>query len=273
MIYLRKLLDMFFLSMVPSLVSFFLMWKFMGYATWLTTCIISTIIFYFGTVLLLRRFIHDIKSERKYYMVHLTTFAIYTALGAILLITDQMYPFTWMFFHTRIFSILTQAVDNQIPVWISYTLTVLIYLLLIIVLHPIFKKSHENEINRLNALNAEQASAELENDSSDSTNADRGHRRSLSDDNTLYSHKEYMKLMNEGNLRIRKRRFSVNKKASVQITENIKAFFEGLGSYSFYQFIYDKKAEGIDTTPIIKNYLNRKLNLHFNTIKEKHSKP
>ena len=238
----------------------------MGYGTWVTTCIISTIIFYFGTVLLLRRFVRDIKSRRKYYTVHLITFAVYALGGALLLIFDQMYPFTWIYFHTRIFSILTQAFDNSISVWISYTLTMLIYLMLIIVLYPVFKRNYDKEAEKLNV------------DKRTEENADEiaryevvrtSHRHSHSDDDDmLYSHREYMRMHLESDLRVR-RRFSANKKASIHITDDIKAFFGALGSYSFYQYLYDKREAGIDTAPIVKNYLNRKLHLHLNTIKEK----
>lgn len=266
MIYFRKFLDMFFLSMVPSIISFTCMWRLMGYGTWVTTCIISTIIFYFGTVLLLRRFVRDIKSRRKYYTVHLITFAVYAASGALLLIFDQMYPFTWIYFHTRIFSILTQALDNSIPVWISYTLTMLIYLMLIIVLYPIFKRNYDEEAKKLKAdEKMEEHADEIARHEAVGTS----HRHFHSDDDDmLYSRREYMRMHAESDLRVR-RRFSANKKASIQITDSIKAFFEALGSYSFYQYLYDKQEAGIDTAPIIKNYLNRRLHLHFNTVKEK----
>lgn len=266
MIYFRKFLDMFFLSMVPSIISFTCMWRLMGYGTWVTTCIISTIIFYFGTVLLLRRFVRDIKSRRKYYTVHLITFTVYAAGGALLLIFDQMYPFTWIYFHTRIFSILTQALDNSIPVWISYTLTMLIYLMLIIVLYPIFKRNYDEEAKKLKAdEKMEEHADEIARHEAVGTS----HRHFHSDDDDmLYSRREYMRMHSESDLRVR-RRFSANKKASIQITDSIKAFFEALGSYSFYQYLYDKQEAGIDTAPIIKNYLNRRLHLHFNTVKEK----
>lgn len=260
MIYLRKFLDMFFLSMVPSIVSFVCMWKFMGYGTWVTSCIISTFIFYFGTVLLLRRFVRDIKSKTTYYTVHLITFAVYAAIGALLLIFDQMYPFTWIYFHTRIFSILTQAFDNSIPVWISYTLTMLIYLMLIIVLYPTFKKNYDEEAKKLQADDNTDEFMQYDSGS-------KVHRHTDKHDDVLYSRREYMRLHSESDLRV-KRRFSANKKASIHITDNIKGFFEALGSYAFYQYIYDKREAGIDTAPIIKNYLNRKLHLHINTIKE-----
>lgn len=301
MIYLRKLLDMFFLSMVPSLISFLLMSQFMNYITWLLSCIISVLIFFIGNALLIRRFVLDIKSPATYYIVWLITFVVYTAGGAVCLWQDWMYPFTWIYFHTRIIQISTIP-TTEVETWISYAISMAAFLALILIGRPIFymlsqkenarreaderEEYHYHHHHSSNSSHHHHSSAGSEHyhrssnsgyrSSSDgeyyhhnsnsgyrsgSSNERRHHRSS---DEKVYSVR-YLKKMEklEGmeSSSRRRKHIRIKRASGRKTTLRIKDFILSIGSYAFYQSLAEKVAMGNAPGPIIKSYLRRKLNL------------
>lgn len=309
MIYLRKLLDMFFLSMVPSLISFLLMSQFMGYITWLLSCIISVLIFYIGNALLIRRFVRDIKSASTYYTVWLITFAVYAAGGALCLWQDWMYPFTWIYFHTRIIQITTMPV-NEIETWISFAISMAAFLALILIGRPVFYKLYQKEIARKEAderesrriareeyhrHKREQESAAAQTHSGEhhhhsssgeyrsSSSGEHHHHHSSSEHRShrhhrssygeeVYSMRRHRKMERMGNLESsssRRQQIGMQKATGKKTTRRISDFILNIGSYEFYQSLADKVALGNDPWPIIKTYLKRRLNLGIRAGKRK----
>lgn len=301
MIYFRKLLDMFMLSMVPSIISFLLMSQFMGYMTWFITCIISTLIFFIGNALLIRRFVRDVKSKSYYYLVWLVTFAVYTAGGALCLINDWMYPFTWMFFHTRVFTIVTMpfilvnGAATGIPLWISFSISMALFLTMIFVCRPIFYKRYVKEVEKTEreerearrrareehkrheaekALRtaAQEQSSESSHHSSHHHHSSDGshhhhssayHRYYTDDDNAVYTIRQHRRMEKLGGMEPvrRNKQIGAQKAAGKKTTMNIASFFLNLGSYEFYQTLRDKIEQGNDPMPIIRTYIKRRLNL------------
>lgn len=280
MIYFRKFIDMFFLSVVPSIISFLIMWRFMGYNVWLIGCIISVLIFFVGNSLLMRRFVRDIKGKARYYKVWLITYAVYTGIGALFLIKDWMYPFTWMFFHTRILSVLTIPTGKEIPVWISFAISMIVFIVMVIMGYPTFYNSFHREIERHKIM--KQQEKEFHNemreraekrsdrrthfvDIDDDVPAQEQHKKKPEDE-TLYSRRQYNKMRKRGQLELRTGgRIGRNRKDEGRIIHMILSFFYNIGSYSFYQAIYDKQEQGIDTRPLVRNYIRRKLHLGMST--------
>lgn len=290
MIYLRKLLDMFFLSMLPSLASFLLMSYHMSYTVWYTTCIFSTVVFFAGNLLLMRRFVRDIKDPKKYYAVWLTTFVVYTALGAAFLLANYMYPFTWIFFHSRITEILTMGTGTPIKTWLSFACSMAAFLAMILIAKPVFsslyqkekdKKAHDerkayhlarNENDRYDKQRTHSSStynSELHSSQSESSSSSHHKRERIKyrvyedDDNTAYSARQLRKLekLENNPKKARKKQIGSQKAAGQKSKKRIKDFFLNLGSYSFYQSLAEKVSNGADPKPIIKSYIKRKMHL------------
>lgn len=369
MIYLRKLLDMFFLSMIPSLISFLLMSQFMGYITWLLTCIISVLIFFIGNALLIRRFVRDIKSTSKYYVVWLITFFVYAGGGALCLWQRWMYPYTWIYFHTRIVEISVMPVFSMNE-WISFGASMAAFLLLILIARPIFARSYQKELAKKEEDEREsrrlareayhrrhggsssryddedeefgtgmEFAADVEaahrnssesghshhhhhhhhssgegesgehhhhhhsgsrssSESGSRSSSESGHRhhrsgsgsgehhhhhhhhhrRSSEDEyfsgdseNRAYSMRQHRKMEKRSDFRAanRRQKIGAQKNAGKKTTNIVKDFFLNLGSYAFYQSLDEKVALGNDAWPIIKSYLNRKLNLGIRAQKKR----
>lgn len=281
MIYFRKFVDMFILSVIPSLVSFLAMWRFMGYNVWLIGCIASTLIFFVGNVLLIRRFVRDIKSKARYYRVWLLTFAVYTFLGALCLIQDWMYPFTWLFFHSRLLSILTIPSGNEIPVWVSFMISMIVYLVIILTAYPNFYKSFQKEIEHHKHIQEQDKEYRHEiREKAEKRGDRRTHivdidddaktllqtQKNKPEDNTLYSRRQYNRMRKRGQLEVRTGgRIGRSKKDEGRIINMIMSAVYNIGSYGFYQAVYDKQEMGIDTKPLVRNYIRRKLHLGIST--------
>lgn len=259
MIYLRKFLDMFFLSIIPSLISFLIMNYRMSYSVWFTCCIISTLIFFIGNAFLIRRFARDIRSKSKYYFVWLITFAVYAGLGGFLYIFKYMYPFTWIYFHTRIFEIVTMSLETPIRTWVSFVISISLYLILILVSYPLFRSAYakKKERNKINASNLNNV-----NHAASSTKSQSPKTRHYSD-TTMYSERQLKKMDRMKNMRPKtsKKRIHKNKSASEKLYKRIWKFLFEIGSYEFYQTLEDKVNAGNLPGPIIKSYLKRKLHL------------
>lgn len=285
MIYLRKLLDMFFLSMVPSLISFLLMSQFMGYTTWLITCIISVLIFFVGNALLIRRFVRDIKSVSTYYTVWLITFAVYTAGGALCLWKAWSYPFTWIYFHARIIQTAAMPVTD-IPMWISFAVSMAAFLALILIGRPVFYRLYQRELvireadERESRRLAREEYHRRKDAEADVLGADgdeevrrhyssrsQHHRRRSSSGNEVYSMRRYRKMKRMGDVDSAPRGKQIGRQrvSGRKTTRKISEAILSIGSYEFYQSLADKVALGNDPWPIIKTYIKRKLNLSIRT--------
>lgn len=285
MIYLRKLLDMFVLSMVPSLISFLLMSRFLNYTTWFVCGIVSTIIFFVGNGLLIRRFVRDIKSTSTYYVVWIITYIVYVAGGILCLAQGWMYPFTWIYFHTRIVAIIALPI-KVIPVWISFAISSLVFLAMIFIERPIVAMLYEKEIaeneekeietRRLaretqKMYEEERLQAEQRRRSNKSTTDSdleelEQHRHryiSMEEDDTRYSIRQLRKMEKFGDVEIvrRQKQIGVQKAMGKKMLNNISGFILNLGSYAFYQFLTEKVEQGNNPGPIIMSYIRRKLNL------------
>lgn len=280
MIYLRKLLDMFVLSMLPSLISFLLMSRFLNYTTWFVCGIVSTIIFFVGNGLLIRRFVRDIKSTSTYYIVWIVTYIVYVAGGILCLAQGWMYPFTWIYFHTRIVAIIALPI-KVIPVWISFAISSLVFLAMIFIERPIAAMLYEKEVaeNQKKEIEAirlaretrkmyeeERLQAEQRRKSNKSTTVEEieQHRRRVSMENDeRYSIRQLRKMEKFNNAQaVRKQKqIGAQKAMGKKMLNNISDFILNLGSYSFYQFLAEKVEQGNNPGPIIISYIRRRLNL------------
>lgn len=280
MIYLRKFMDMIVLSVIPSLVSFLLMSGYLNYVTWYVGSIISTIVFFVGNGLLIRRFVRDIKKTSTYYMVWLITFAVYVAGGILCLVQDWMYPFTWIYFHTRMISIVTMT-TTQVPVWVSFTISSLAFLALIFIERPIAMKCYEKEVKenkdkemetlRLaretqKIYRAERMKAEQRRKMGDAAeNAEHTPRQRANESNKeeLFSMRQIRKMekINNAKPARRHRQIGMQKATGRKTLKNLSTYVLNLGSYSFYQFLSDKVEQGNNPKPIIMSYIRRRLNL------------
>ncbi len=281
MIYFRKFVDMFILSVIPSIASFLVMWRFMGYNVWLIGCIISVLIFFVGNILLMRRFTRDIKSKARYYRVWLLSFVVYAGLGMLFLIQDWMYPFTWMFFHTRILSILTIPTGNEIPVWVSFVISMIVYLIMILTAYPHFYNSFHREMEQHKIQRQQEKEYQNEmREMAEKRNDRRTHfvdidddvpmpaqtEKKKSEDENLYSRRQYNRMRKHGQLEMRTGgRIRRSRKDEGRVISMIMSFVYNIGSYAFYQAVYDKQEMGIDTRPLVRNYIRRKLHLGMST--------
>ena len=280
MIYLRKMMDLIVLSMIPSVISFLCMYHYMSYIVWLICCLLSVLIFFIGNALLIRRFVRDIKSVSTYYAVWLTSFSIYVGGGVLCILNDWDYPFVWIYFHTKFLQILSTPMPHELPKWISFAVAMAAYLLLILIGQPLFLHLYKKETARQEAEEREairQAKEELYRYEQEkarmfaaavpqqqpAAEPVASRRRHKPEREERYSMRQYMKMEAKANrsARPKKKKLALQKTSSRKTVHVISEFFLNLGSYSFYQMLSDRASQGEPRGPIIKNYLKRRFDL------------
>lgn len=150
MIYLRNLIIILLISAVPSIISYLIMSQFTQYIIWLFTCIISTLIFFIGSNYYIYRFFNNTKNIFTYYKIWLVIFVIYIAGGILCLSQNWMYPFTWIYFHTRIIQIITMPI-NEVTTWSSFIISMIAFFILIISQPIVYNLTQKN--NMYNEMN------------------------------------------------------------------------------------------------------------------------
>lgn len=278
MIYLRKMLDLLILSMIPSVISFLCMYHYMRYIVWLICCLVSVLIFFVGNALLIRRFVRDIKSVSTYYSAWLISFAIYVGGGILCIANDWDYPFVWIYFHTKFLQILSTPMPHELPKWISFAVAMAAYLLLILIGRPVFAFLYKKETARKEAEEREsirRAKEELQRYEQGKTRTFAAvsaqepvaepvvSRPRKSKREERYSMRQYMKMEAKANrgAQPKKKKIVIQKTSSKKTVHAVSEFLLNLGSYGFYQMLSDRASQGEPKGPIIKNYLKRRFDL------------
>ncbi|MDD6483590.1 MAG: hypothetical protein PUF72_03325 [Clostridiales bacterium] len=230
MLYLRRFFDLLLISVIPSLLSMFFMWQLGSYYMWISTAAVSAFLFYACDILLLRRFIYDIKSPARYFTVQLVAWALNSALAFFLLYMRFANVLSGMFFYSRVFEVLSTNEATKLaalPTRYSMMISFGINLVLIFVMYPVFsstkkKLMQEEELDSVHITNREVMEA----------------KRAADEDEQQEFH-----LRNA-------------------VVERTATGFWGLvlnmWSYGFYQAIITCADEGRDPRPMIKNYLKRR---------------
>ena len=279
MIYLRRMMDLIVLSMIPSVISFLCMYHYMRYIVWLICCLLSVLIFFIGNALLIRRFVRDIKSVSTYYAVWLTSFAIYVGGGVLCIINNWDYPFVWIYFHTKFLQILSTPLPHELPKWIAFAVAMAAYLLLILIGRPVFAFRYRKETLRKEVEEQEsilrakeerhryeqeraRMSAAVPYQEPAAEPAVSPHRHKPEREER-YSMRQYMKMEAKANRDVhhRKKKIVLRKSSNKKTVHAVSEFFLNLGSYSFYQILSDRASQGDPKWPIIKNYLKRRFDL------------
>lgn len=272
MIYIRRFIDLMLISVIPSLIAELLLSQF---PSSLTVYIIGTVFavtcFYFADLLLLRRFIYDIKRRDLYFKVQIAAWALNSGLAFLLWYVRFGNALSCMYLPLRALEVLSINPVNQKPVIrtiVSMESMMAVNLILIFVMYPVFYKSKLafNEAIRMDNQDEEISNEDIIkysirdlDEEEEPNHRHHSHHRHKVDDDTLISAKENQRLNQwediDENAIMRKSK----KHLAERTRSNFWGFVLNLWPYTFYQMYMNKLEEGYDRIPLLKQLLRRKL--------------
>ena len=234
MLYIRRIIDLLLISVIPSLIAQFIMSTAGSYHMRIATSILCTVLFYFFNMVLLRRFVYDIKDKNgRYFKVQLIAQTVNMLLAYILLHLRYANALSGMFYYTRVFEFLASnesTLRSALPTRYSMAIAFIINYILIFAMKPVFE------------------------------NRKRMHEAQADVSSTDFSDEEIVKVKN-GHYERKGHQLSVGRQRRKRLKQRTSSKFWGyflnVWSYGFYQAIIDKVEHGENPWPMIKRYSMR----------------
>ena len=235
MLYIRRIIDLLLISVIPSLIAQFIMSTAGSYHMRIATSILCTVLFYFFNIVLLRRFVYDIQDRNgRYFKVQLIAQTVNMVLAYGLLHLRYANALSGMFYYTRVFEFLASnesTLRSALPTRYSMAIAFIANYILIFAMKPVFenrKRMHEAQ--------------------ADVSNMD------FSDDELVKTHRGLYEMAHKATISAGRRR---RKRLKQRTASKFWGYFLNVWSYGFYQAVIDKVEHGENPWPMIKRYSMR----------------
>lgn len=269
MLYIRRIIDLMLASVFPSLIAEFVLSQFPSLLqVYIIGTVFSVIFFYFVNLLLLRRFVFDIKREDLYFKTQIVAWAFNAGLAVLFWYVKFGNALSYMYLPLRLIEVLSISpvtYKPEVRTIVSVAIMLTLNLVVTFAVYPILRKSkrafeeelkmeHEEEISNEDILKYSIRYDDEEEDYGMFEDEEE-------DENILISARENQRLNELENVD----RNAVLKKSKKHIKERTSSNFWGfvlnLWSYSFYQRYLNKVEEGYARIPILIHLLRKKLSI------------